>query len=81
MQVQISKWGNSLGLRLPRSLASQIGVSEGAKVEITAEGDRLVIAAAKPGYRLDDLLVGMTPAAAHEAFRWGPDIGREVIDE
>lgn len=81
MQVQISKWGNSLGLRLPRSLASQIGVTDGAKVEITAEGDRLIVTAARPTYRLEDVLANMSPAAAHAAFDWGPDLGREVVDD
>ena len=48
MHVQISKWGNSLCLRAPRALAQQIGISEGAKVNIWADGSRLVVEAALP---------------------------------
>jgi len=81
MQVRISQWGNSLGLRLPRSLASQIGVGKGGDVSITAEGSRLIIEAARPRYSLEDVLIGMTPQAAHEAFDWGPDLGREVMGD
>jgi len=75
MQVQISKWGNSLGLRLPRALAEQIGVGEGQKVEISADGARLIIDPVKPAYVLSDLLVNMTPEAMREAFDWGKDAG------
>jgi antitoxin MazE len=81
MQIQITKWGNSLGLRLPQALASQIGVAAGQKVEVTAEGNRLVIQAAASAYRLEDLLTNMTPKAMSEAFDWGGDVGREAVDD
>jgi antitoxin MazE len=81
MLVQVSRWGNSLGLRLPRSLAQQIGVAEGAKVEVVAEGDRIIVRAARPRWRLDELLVNVTPEAMAEAFDWGEDAGRERIEE
>jgi antitoxin MazE len=81
MQVQLSKWGNSLGLRLPRALAQQIGVSEGQKVNIVAEGARLIIEPVSPGFSLPDLLVNMTPEAMREAFDWGEDASREVVNE
>jgi antitoxin MazE len=81
MQVQITRWGNSLGVRIPRGLAERIGLRAGARVEIEAEDGRIVIARSTPRYRLEDLLQGMTPAAMREAFDWGPDIGREVVSE
>ena len=81
MNVQITKWGNSLGLRLPRALADQIGVGEGQKVKVTAEGSRLIVEAVAPRYSLDDLLANMTPETAHAAFEWGDEVGREIIDD
>ncbi|HTW69484.1 MAG TPA: AbrB/MazE/SpoVT family DNA-binding domain-containing protein [Acetobacteraceae bacterium] len=81
MQVSISRWGNSLGLRIPKDLAGQLGLSEGDRVDVEASGDTIVISRPRPRYRLQDLLVGMTPEAMHEAFDWGPDVGREAIDE
>lgn len=80
MQVQISRWGNSLGLRLPRALARQVGIAEGQKVRVTADGGRLVIEAATPRYRLEDLLENVTPEAMRAAFDWGADEGREAVD-
>jgi len=81
MHIQVSKWGNSLGLRLPRSLAQQIGVSEGQKVSVVAEGSRLIVEAAPPSWRLEDLLANMTPEAMGQAFSWGDDRGREAVDD
>lgn len=80
MQVQITKWGNSLGIRVPKEVATRMGLSEGSRVDVTTEGDRIVITARQPVYRLDELLTGMTPEAMHEAFDWGPDVGDEVVE-
>ncbi len=81
MQVQLSKWGNSLGLRLPRALAQQIGASEGQKVNIVADGARLIIEPVAPTFSLQDLLVNMTPESMRAAFDWGEDEGRERVDD
>jgi len=80
MLVQLSKWGNSLGVRLPKSLAQQIGVTAGQTVSITAEGDRLIVRAAPSKWVLEDLLVNMTPEAMGDSFDWGGDLGREDVD-
>ncbi|HYU11145.1 MAG TPA: AbrB/MazE/SpoVT family DNA-binding domain-containing protein, partial [Stellaceae bacterium] len=73
MQVQVSRWGNSLGLRIPKDIAIRTGLREGARVDIEADGDRIIIAPAQPRYVLAELLKGMTPQAMREAFDWGPD--------
>jgi antitoxin MazE len=80
VQVQISKWGNSLGVRVPKNVAARLGLTEGSRVEVSIEGDRIVISANRPVYTLDELLVGMTPKAVREAFDWGGDAGREIVE-
>ncbi len=81
MQVLISKWGNSLGLRLPKALTAEIGVSEGQKVEIRAEGGKLVIEPVPPPYTWAQMLENTTPEAMRDAWDWGDDVGRERVDE
>ena len=46
MELTVSKWGNSLAIRLPAEAALQIGVREGDALvaEVSADG-RLVLAA------------------------------------
>ncbi len=79
MQVQLARWGNSLGMRIPKDLATRLGLSEGAQVEVEAEGDKLVISIARPRYRIEDLVADLDHDALRDAFDWGPDQGREVI--
>jgi mRNA interferase MazF len=43
MQTKIQKWGNSLGLRIPRSFAAEAQVSEGATVDLSVENGRLLV--------------------------------------
>jgi antitoxin MazE len=81
MQVQLSKWGNSLGLRLPKSLAQQIGVEAGQKVRVVAEGDRLIVEPVSRAWSLNDLLANMTPETMGAAFSWGEDRGREDVGD
>lgn len=81
MQVQLARWGNSLGIRIRKDIATQVGLRDGAKVEIQAEGDRIVITTDRPRYDLADLLKDVTPDAMRDAFDWGPGLGRERVDE
>ena len=81
MQFLVSKWGNSLGLRLPRALAAEIGVAEGQRVEIRGDHVRLVVEPVREAYTWAQMLENVTPEAMREAFDWGGDLGRERVDE
>ncbi len=80
MQVSISRWGNSLGLRIPKEVAGQLGLRPGAQVDVATEGSRIVISCPRPRYRLEDLLATVTPDI-RTAFDWGPDQGRESPED
>ena len=80
MQVSVTRWGSSLGLRIPKSIAGQFGLTEGARVEVEAEGDHIVVRVGRPRYTLDALLGGMTPEDMREVFEWTTDAGREAVD-
>ena len=79
MHVTLTRWGSSLGLRIPKTLAGQYRLTEGARVDLRADGDQLVISMPRR-YDLDEMLAGATPDAMREAFDWGEDQGREIID-
>lgn len=80
MRVSVARWGNSIGVRIPRDVARAAGLDEGAKVDISAEDGRVVISLARPRYDLATLLADMDPAALREAFEWGPEVGREIVE-
>jgi len=48
MRVQLTKWGNSLGLRMPRDVARKLDLSEGSQVELETDGAGRVILTPNP---------------------------------
>lgn len=80
MQTQIKKWGNSAVVRLPAPMLTQLKLSVGAPVELKAEDGRIVIEpSAKPVYKLDDLLAGITDENRHAEVDWSQPVGREIV--
>jgi antitoxin MazE len=62
VQLRISKWGNSLGLRVPREIAARAGVTEGERVEMEGFADgRIVITPSRRRFTIEELVEGMTP--------------------
>lgn len=78
MRSRISKWGNSLAMRLPRALAEEAGLSDGSDVEITLQDGRIVIAPIGPEYQLDELVEGITSENRPTETDWGRPAGDEV---
>jgi antitoxin MazE len=84
-QATIGKWGRSLAVRLPPEVAQAAGIRDGGRVDIEAQDGAIVIRAAVPRFTLDELFAGKSPAEWREAyagaFDWGPDVGREIVEE
>jgi antitoxin MazE len=79
MLTKIQKWGNSLGLRIPRSFAKEAHVEAGAKVDLTVKGGRLIARPIEPArYRLEELLAEVSPENLHGEVRTGKPKGREI---
>jgi len=86
MRVKIAKWGNSLGLRLPKAAVQAAGFAVGSDVDIEVQGRELRLSRPLPAkhYRLEDLIAEMDrlgPENRPELVDWGPDVGAEVIDD
>ncbi len=77
MRSHVTRWGNSLALRLPKNLAADAKLREGAAVEMRVEGESLVVRAARPRYRLKDLLRNELPERTEEVD-WGRPEGDEA---
>lgn len=79
MQTRIRKWGNSLGLRIPKSFAEEAGVQAGSEVDLSVEDGLLIVRPARgPRYDLKGLLSGVTPGNIHREVDTGKPVGREV---
>lgn len=72
MRVKIAKWGNSLGVRLPKQFVDELGLKPGATVDLQKDGSRLAIETAPrrkiPVYRLEDLLAQIKPGTTPPPF-------------
>ena len=78
MTTVVDRWGNSLGVRLPKLIAAAVGLSEGDRVTIDVENGAVIVRRAKPKYTLEELLDGMTPKNVHPEIDWGPPVGKEI---
>jgi antitoxin MazE len=80
MQTRVQKWGNSLGVRIPRGLAEEVGLGVGTEVSLSAKGGELVVKPALPArLNLDDLLAGVSESNLHSSFDTGSALGSEMF--
>lgn len=77
MSVKIQKWGNSLGVRIPKALIEKVNLSENSEVEIESKNGTIIIFASKKKYALEDLLEQITKNNLHHEDAFAAE-GKEV---
>lgn len=84
-QVTVGKWGKNLAIRFPGEVAKAAGLESGARVEVETRNGEIVIRRTAPHFTLEELFKGKSSrqwrAVYAGAFDWGPDVGREVVEE
>jgi antitoxin MazE len=79
MKTTAQKWGNSLAVRLPKSVAVQVGLKAQDDLEIVVHDGNVVL---KPHihrvYRLEDLVKRITSKNVHGEIEVGNPTGREI---
>jgi len=78
MSGTIQKWGNSLAVRIPRSLANELGIKPGTHVQISRQNGQIIIIPAAPTYALEDLVKGITAKNRHRETDTGAPRGKEI---
>lgn len=77
--IKISKWGNSLAVRIPRGIITDMKFTEGSEVElITQKGEVIMRPCVPEKYNIEDLLGQITPENTHPAIDWGEPRGNEI---
>jgi antitoxin MazE len=83
-RVTLGLWGKSLAVRLPAEVAEVIGFGVGQKVEIIDRRDEIIIRR-RPSSAVGKMFAGKTKEDWRELYAgtdlWGPDVGREVVEE
>jgi antitoxin MazE len=78
-RARINVWGNSLALRLTKSVAAVAGMAQGTTVRIVAQPGRIVIETARRP-TLDEMLAAFDPkmhGQAGEVMAFAP-VGQEA---
>jgi antitoxin MazE len=76
--TQIAKWGNSLGLRLPKAVTREAQIDEGDTVDVSVKNGAIVIRPSRPKYRLEQLVGRITVRNRHDEPDWAGPVGGEV---
>jgi antitoxin MazE len=74
----ISKWGNSLAVRIPLAIANLAASAEGDCVKLALDPDgSIVLRPTRRKYELSKLVAQFTPKSRHRETDWGPPQGKE----
>ena len=76
LKTQVSKWGSSLAVRIPKAIAEEWGVEEGTPIELTRNGRGVNLR--KPSTQLDEMIAQIDPDNL-PPYLWDDELrGREV---
>jgi antitoxin MazE len=78
MESIVRKWGNSLGVRIPKSLAETAGIKEDTPVEVSVSDEGITIKPTRQKHTLKELVSKITPDNRHDETNWGTPAGREL---
>ncbi len=84
-EAVVGRWGHTLAIRLPAEAARKLALGEGGRVDIEVQGESIVIRKASAERALEAIFAGKTPqewrALYRDAYDWGPEVGREAVEE
>ncbi len=86
MKTTLQRWGNSQGVRLPKSIVESLGMTVGSTVivEVSEDQSRITLKPAKDHrpvrgrHRIEDLIAESSPRAFSGEHDWGTPQGKEV---
>jgi len=76
MKAVIQKWGNSLGIRLPKNLTGELQLVDGSSVELLVEDGKLILLPRKKS-SLRDKLKLISEDNLHGEVTTGHNVGNE----
>ncbi len=81
MLAKVQKWGNSQGIRFPKTLLDQLEIHVGDEVNILVEEGKIILepASRKRGrVRIEKLIAEIHPDYVVEELNWGEARGKEI---
>lgn len=84
MNTKVTKWGNSLALRIPHEVAKKYRLNDGARVAFTEMPKGVLVTAVEAPFdkrklpTLREAMANFVPEMM-EPVNWGRDVGKEII--
>jgi len=79
METTIQKWGNSLGVRLPKSVTTSMSLTTGSRVQVSEEKGRVIIEVVPDTeMTLAEMVALIHAGNIHAETDWGDAQGNEV---
>ncbi len=74
------KWGNSIGVRIPAVILTELNLSAEKKVDVRAEAGRIIIEPIIDSQEtLEQLLGQIIPDNLHSEIDFGQPVGKELL--
>ena len=84
-QAIIGRWGKNLAVRFPAEIAKAADLTDGQRVEILPQNGEVIIRKLTPDVTIEEMFRGKSAeqwrALYNDAYDWGPDRGREFVEE
>ena len=77
--THVSKWGNSLAVRIPQAIVKEARLAEGDRLSVDLASDRIIVLrSTRRRYALRQLVSEITPKNRHRETDWGTPAGWEA---
>jgi antitoxin MazE len=77
--TKVQMWGNSLAVRIPKSIAEAISIDQGSEMELSVVNQVITLKPKKKKPSLDELLALVSPENRHTEIDFGDREGNELI--
>ena len=78
-QVMIRPWGNSQGIRIPKSILEKLNISISDTLQLDVRDDAIVLKKAFKHKSFEERLAEYNGKISVEDFDWGEPMGKELI--
>jgi antitoxin MazE len=78
METRVKKWGNSQGIRLPKTILEEARLKSGDRVQLAVKDGSILISSARARISLKELVDRIAPGNLHGEVETGGPTGREV---
>lgn len=78
MTTTAEKWGDGIGVRIPKRIVDKLELTAGSELQVTEEQGKIILKPVEKSPRLEELLAQCSPDKRHEEIDWGRPKGNEI---